>query len=102
VIVGGLAGAIGAVISFVRPWGQVVGVLGGLVGILFSMNGLGDNLSSPDSFFDFAYRPVIGLAAIIFVLGGSTAGLVQHFRHRTSLPLGARSTRTRPGAITNG
>jgi plastocyanin len=84
VVVGGIVGAIGAVIYFVRPWGLIVGVLGGLVGILFSLNGLGDNLASPDSFFDFAYRAVIGLPATIFVLGGSIAGLVQHVRRRTS------------------
>ena len=83
-IVGGIAGAIGAVIYFVRPWGLIVGVLFGLVGILFAIDGLGDNLSSPDSFLDFAYRPIFGLAAAIFVLGGSSAGLVQHFRGRTS------------------
>ena len=84
VVVGGIFGAIGAAIYFVRPWGLIVGVLGGLVAILFSTDGIGDNLSSPDSFFDFAYRPVIGLAATIFIVGGSVAGLVQHVRGRTS------------------
>jgi hypothetical protein len=92
-IVGGIAGAIGAVIYFVRPWGLIVGVLFGLVGILFAIDGLGDNLSSPDSFLDFAYRPVIGLAAAIFVLGGSSAGLVQHVRGRTSTSGPANVTR---------
>jgi plastocyanin len=83
-IVGGIALALGAVIYFVRPWGLIVGVLGGLLGILFAIDGLGENLSSPDSFLDFAYRPVFGLAAAVFVLVGSSAGLVQHFRGRTS------------------
>ena len=98
-IVGGIAGAIGAVIYFVRPWGLIVGVLGGLVGILFAIDGLGDNLSSPDSFLDFAYRPVIGLAAAIFVLGGSSAGLVQHFRGRTSTSGPANVTRAVKGVL---
>jgi hypothetical protein len=84
VVVGGIFGAIGVAIYFVRPWGLVIGVLGGLVAILFATDGIGDNLSSPDSFLDFAYRPVIGLAAAIFILGGSVAGLVQHVRRRTS------------------
>jgi plastocyanin len=99
VIVGGIAGALGAVIYFVRPWGLIVGVLAGLVGILFTMNGLGDNLSSPDSFFDFAYRPVIGLAAAIFVLGGSIAGLVQHAQRRTSTSGPANVTRAVKGVL---
>src|SRR5260221_3216767 len=99
VIVGGIAGAIGAVIYFVRPWGLIVGVLGGLVGILFAIDGLVDNLSSPDSFFDFAYRPIIGLAAAIFVLGGSIAGLVQHVRRRTSTSGPANVTRAVKGVL---
>jgi uncharacterized cupredoxin-like copper-binding protein len=84
VVVGGIFGAIGAAIYFARPWGYIVGILGGLVAILFATDGIGDSLSSPDSFFDFAYRPVIGLAAAVFILGGSVAGLVQHVRRRTS------------------
>ncbi len=99
VVVGGIAGAIGAVIYFVRPWGLIVGVLGGLVGILFAIDGLGENLSSPDSFFDFAYRPIIGLAAAIFVLGGSIAGLVQHVRRRTSTSGPASVTRAVKGVL---
>ena len=99
VIVGGIAGAVGAVIYFVRPWGLIVGVLFGLVGILFTLNGLGDNLSSPDSFFDFAYRPVIGLAAAILVLGGSIAGLVQHVRRRTSTSGPVNVTRVVKGVL---
>ena len=83
-IVGGIAGAVGAVIYFVRPWGLIVGVLFGLVGMLFASDGLSENLSSPNSFLDFAYRPVIGLAAAVLVLLGSIAGLIQHIRGRTS------------------
>ncbi len=98
-IVGGIAGAIGAVIYFVRPWGLIVGVLSGLVGILFAIEGLGDNLSSPDSFFDFAYRPVIGLAAAVFVLGGSAAGLVQYVRGRTSTSGPVNVTRAVKGVV---
>ena len=99
IVVGGTAAGVGAAIYFVRPWGLIVGVLAGLVGILFAIAGLGDNLSSPDSFFDFAYRPVIGLAAAIFVLGGSTAGLVQHFRRRTSTSGPATVTRAVKGVL---
>lgn len=98
-IVGGIVGAVGAVICFVRPWGLIVGVLGGLFGILFAIDGLGDNLSSPDSFLDFAYRPVIGLAAATFVLGGSLAGLVQHVRGRTSTSGPANVTRAVKGVL---
>ncbi len=98
-IVGGIAGAVGVVIYFVRPWGLIVGVLFGLLGIAFAMDGLGDNLSSPDSFLDFAYRPVFGLAAAIFVLGGSAVGLVQHFRGRTSTSGPVNATRAVKGVL---
>ena len=98
-IVGGIAGAVGAVIYVVRPWGLIVGVLFGLLGIAFAMDGLGDNLSSPDSFLDFAYRPVFGISAAIFVLGGSVAGLVQHFRRRTSTTGPANVTRAVKGVL---
>jgi uncharacterized membrane protein YeaQ/YmgE (transglycosylase-associated protein family) len=36
-IVGGIAGALAAVIYFVRPWGLIVGVLFGLLGIAFAI-----------------------------------------------------------------
>ncbi|MEO8469635.1 MAG: cupredoxin domain-containing protein [Chloroflexota bacterium] len=98
-IVGGIALALGAVIYFVRPWGLIVGVLGGLLMILFALDGLGENLSSPDSFLDFAYRPVFGLAAAVFVLGGSAAGLVQHFRGRTSMTGPAKVTMAVKGVL---
>ena len=83
-LVGGLALAGGAVIYFWHPWGLIVGVVGGLIGIMFSLDSIGTNLSSPDSFFDFAYRPVIWGGGTVLLLAGSTAGLVQHFRRRTS------------------
>jgi len=83
-LVGGLALAGGVCIFAWRPWGLFVGVAGGVIGILFSLDGLAENLSSPDSFFDFAYRPVIWAGGTILVLIGSVAGLVQHFRRRTS------------------
>jgi hypothetical protein len=98
-IVGGIAGAVGAIIYFVRPWGLIVGIFFGLVGILFADDGLGDGLSSPDSFLDFAYRPVFGLAAAVFVLGGSLAGLVQHVRGRTSTSGPANVTRAVKGVV---
>ncbi|MEX0781911.1 MAG: cupredoxin domain-containing protein [Dehalococcoidia bacterium] len=82
-LVGGLALAGGATIYFVHPWGLLVGLMGGLFGILFSMDSIGENLSSPDSFLDFAYRPVFWLAGTILVLTGSIGGLVQHFRGYT-------------------
>lgn len=84
-LVGGLIVAGGAAIYFWHPWGLVVGLVGGLVGILFSLDSIGENLSSPDSFLDFTYRPVFWAAGTVFVLIGSTAGLVQHVRHRTDL-----------------
>jgi len=83
-IVGGLALTSGAAIYLWHPWGLVVGILGGLVGITFSLDSIGTNLSSPDSFFDFAYRPVIWSGGTVLVLGGSAAGLLQHVRGRTT------------------
>lgn len=84
VLVGGLALAGGAVIYSWHPWGLVVGVIGGLISITFSLDSIGANLSSPDSFLDFAYRPVIWAGGTVLVLGGSSAGLVQHFRRRAN------------------
>ena len=83
-IVGGIAGGVAQTIYLWRPWGLVVGLVVGLVGITFSLDSFSDNVASPDSFFDFAYRPVFALAGTLLLLGGSSAGLVQHFRHRTS------------------
>lgn len=83
-LVGGLIIAGGATIYFWHPWGLVVGLLGGLVGILFSLDSIGQNLSSPDSFLDFTYRPVFWSAGTLLLLVGSIAGLLQHFRHRSS------------------
>lgn len=83
-LVGGLIVAGGAAIYFWHPWGLVVGLLGGLVGIMFSLDSIGENLSSPDSFLDFTYRPVFWSAGTLLLLVGSVAGLLQHFRHRTS------------------
>ena len=98
-IVGGIAAAVGGVIYFVRPWGLILGVLFGLLGILFAIDGLGDNLSSPDSFLDFAYRPVFGLAAAVFVLSGSLAGLIQAIRGRTSTTGPVSVTRAVKGVL---
>lgn len=83
-VVGGIGTALAAAVYFWRPWGLFVGLLGGLVGIPFSLDSIGANLSSPDSFIDFAYRPVVTLAATIILLTGCVSGLIQHFRKRTS------------------
>lgn len=83
-LVGSLALASGAVIYLWHPWGLIVGVTVGLVGITFSLDNIGANLSSPDSFFNFAYRPVIWAGGTVLILSGSSAGLVQHLRHRTT------------------
>lgn len=85
-LVGGIVVGGGVAIYFWHPWGLVAGVLGGLIGITFSLDSIGTNLSYPDSFFDFAYRPVFWSAGTILLLTGSFAGLVQHFRHRTGEP----------------
>jgi hypothetical protein len=83
-IVGGIAGGVALTIYLWRPWGLVVGIAVGLIGITFSLDSFSENVGSPDSFFDFAYRPVFALAGTLLLLGGSSAGAVQHFRHRTS------------------
>ncbi|MGE3074298.1 MAG: cupredoxin domain-containing protein [Dehalococcoidia bacterium] len=83
-IVGSIALTLIVILYFWRPWGLVVGLLAGLIGIPFSLDGVRDNLSSPNSFIDFAYRPVVTLAGVILLLTGCSLGLVQHFRKRTS------------------
>lgn len=84
IIVGAIGSSLLAVVYLWRPWGLVVGVLAGLFAIPFSLDDVAANLSSPESFLDFAYRPVFALAGTLLLLGGSATGLVQHFRHRTS------------------
>ncbi len=83
-IVGSIALVLIAAVYFWRPWGLALGLLAGLIGIPFSLDGVGDNLSSPNSFLDFAYRPVVTFAGVILLLTGCSLGLVQHFRKRTS------------------
>lgn len=84
-LVGGLALVAGAAIYFWHPWGLIVGIAGGIFSIPFSLDTIGENLSAPDSFLDFAYRPIIWGGGTILVLAGSAVGLVQHFRRRTSM-----------------
>ncbi len=93
-VVGGIVLVFGALFYFVRPWGLIPGILGGLVGIPFTLDSLGSNLSSPDSFFDFVYRPFFWPVGTLFVLVGCVMGLVQHFRRRTSDPGPPWMTRT--------
>jgi uncharacterized cupredoxin-like copper-binding protein len=97
-IVGGLVAVVGAAIYFWRPWGLFVGAFAGLIGITFALDAIGENLSSPDSFLDFAYRPVFWAAGTIFLLVGCCAGLVQHFRGRTSFT-GPRVTKVGAAAV---
>lgn len=83
-VVGTIALVLIAAVYFWRPWGLIIGLLAGLIGIPFSLDGFRDNLASPNSFLDFAYRPVVTLAGVILLLFGCSAGLIQHFRKRTS------------------
>ncbi len=83
-VVGSIALALIAAVYFWQPWGLVVGLVAGLIGIPFSLDGVRDNLSSPNSFIDFAYRPVVALAGTLLLITGCSLGLVQHFRKRTS------------------
>lgn len=99
VIVGGIVLAGGAFIYFWHPWGLVVGIIGGLLGIFFSLDGIRQNLASPESFLDFAYRPVIWFGGTILVLAGSIGGLIQHFRGRTSEQGPAASLRAAQGIV---
>lgn len=79
-VVGGIASAIAAIVYFWQPWGLFIGVLGGIVGLGLSSDSYVENITSPDSVLDFAYRPVFCLAGSVLLLGGSAAGLVRHFR----------------------
>jgi hypothetical protein len=79
-IVGAIASAIALAVYLWQPWGLIVGVLGGIVGFSLASDSFGENIASPDSVLDFAYRPVFCLAGSILLFGGSVAGLVRHFR----------------------
>ena len=68
---------VGAAIYFWRPWGLVVGVLGGVLGLLFHGTTLPLALASPNSFYDFS-GAVLGTLGSLFILVGSVGGLVQH------------------------
>ena len=70
---------VGAAIYFWRPWGLIVGVLGGLLGLLFHGTSLPLALSSPNSFYDFS-STVLGTLGAVCILVGSVGGLIQHFR----------------------
>lgn len=85
-IVAGIVLAFAVPVFFWHPWGLAVGGIGGIVSLMFAADGLSENLSSPDSFMDFAYRLVFCGAATILILWGSVGGLVQHFRSRTGQP----------------
>lgn len=67
-ILAAVALIIGALIYFLRPWGLIVGVLGGLFGLLFSSDDIDINLTSPQSFFDFAFAlfALVGAPLILF------------------------------------
>jgi plastocyanin len=74
---------IAALVYFVHPWGLIAAILGGLVALLFTSEGIDLSITSPDAFFDFIF-PVFGILTAVLLLGGGIGGLVQHFRKRTS------------------
>lgn len=74
---------IGAAIYFWRPWGLVLGVLGGLFGLLFFTPDAPTSLASPNSFYDFILT-IVTIVGAVFLLVGSIGGLVQHFQHKES------------------
>ena len=82
-IISVIALVVGALVFFVRPWGLIFGVLGGLFGLLFSSDGIDLTATTPQSFFDFLF-PVVMLPGAVILLAGSVTGLVQHFRKMTS------------------
>ncbi|OAI42001.1 hypothetical protein AYO38_11865, partial [bacterium SCGC AG-212-C10] len=90
---------IGSLIYFVQPWGLVAGILAGLVSIPFCLDEFAQNISAPDSFFNFAYRPIVWAAGAILVLAGSSCGLVQHFRKRTGLTGSLAAWRAAKGIV---
>ena len=84
IIIAVVASIVGALIYFLKqPWGSVFAVLGGAFGVLFGLDGVALALSSPQSFFDFAFTLFVLPGGILILVAGIT-GLVQHFKHSTS------------------
>lgn len=83
VIIAVIALIVGAIVFFVRPWGLVLAVIGGLLGLMFTTQGIALSLSTPESLLDFAF-PIVLIPGSIMMIGGGVAGLVQHFRHESS------------------
>jgi hypothetical protein len=77
---------VAAAIYFIRPWGLIVGILGGIFGLTFFSEDVDLILGTPQSFFDFTGQ-VIGMTGLIVIIVASAIGLIQHFRHadRTEL-----------------
>src|SRR5690606_37512063 len=68
-----------AAVVFIRRWGLIVGVLGGLLGLLAFSEDLDVALTSPYSFLDFA-GTIIVLTGIVILLVASVLGLIESFR----------------------
>ena len=68
-----------AAVYFVRRWGLIIGVIGGLFGLLIFTENIDQFLSSPNAFFDFI-GTITGVVGLIVLVLASLVGTVQYFR----------------------
>lgn len=83
IVIGVIILVVGSLITFIRPWGLIAGVLVGLFGLMASFDGIDLSLGTPRSYFDFSF-PVLILPGAILLLAGSVMGLIQHFKKSTA------------------
>lgn len=83
IVVAVISTVVGSLIYFVKPWGLIAAVLGGLFALMVSSDGIDLALGTPRSIFDFIF-PVVLIPSALFLLTGGVMGLVQHFKHANS------------------
>ena len=73
---------VGAAIYFIRPWGLILGVIGGIFGLMFFAEDTDLIMSAPQAFFDFT-GGLVGIVGLVTLIIASVLGLIQHFRNET-------------------
>jgi hypothetical protein len=89
---------IATVIYFLRPWGLILGVIGGIFGLMFFAEDIDLILTTPQSFFDFTGQ-LFGTAGLLTLIIASLLGLIQHFRGATRTEVTATEHRVVRGIL---
>ena len=92
------AAVVASALLFVRRWGLIVGILGGLLGLLGFMEDIDLILTTPKAFFDFAAGVFI-IPGLLILLIASILGTVQYFRGAVSRDLSPTAATLLRGAV---